>query len=305
MPLTSQKIIISSSVIHPMIREKFHREIIKKYARPLQPIPTALKPEGQLKKPVRAVLFDIYGTLFVSGSGDISIAEENISAEEEKTKELNILLNKYRLNRNGKEIISLYFSKIKGIHSELRKRGIDYPEVRIERVWKDILHFKDITTAREFSIEFEAAVNPVWPMPYLLEMIRSLIKRGARLGIISNAQFFTPLIFEVFFHRGPEELGFEKELSFYSFEYQCAKPSVILFRRAAEVLDEMGIAPSNVVYVGNDMLNDIMPSKHVGFQTALFAGDKRSLRLRREDPRCNGISPDLLFTHLTDLPEFI
>jgi putative hydrolase of the HAD superfamily len=72
-----------------------------------------------------------------------------------------------------------------------------------------------------------------------------------------------------------------------------------------KVLEEMRIAPAKVVYVGNDMLNDIMPAKHAGFQTALFAGDKRSLRLRQDDSRCNGIIPDLVFTHLMELAELI
>lgn len=288
-----------------MNRGKFYSDIIKKNVKPLRPIPTALKPKGFLKKPVQVVLFDIYGTLFMSGSGDISVAEENISSEEEKTKNLNMLLDRYRINRNGREVLSLYFSKIKDTHSELRKHGIDYPEVQIDRVWMDILHFNDIVTARKFSIEYEAVVNPVWPMPCLRAMIKSLTKRGARLGIISNAQFFTPFLFEAFFHKGPQELGFEKALSFYSFEYQCAKPSLLLYRGAVKVLEEMGIAPAKVVYVGNDMLNDVMPAKHTGFQTALFAGDKRSLRLRQDDSRCKGIIPDLVFTHLMDLAEFI
>jgi putative hydrolase of the HAD superfamily len=63
----------------------------------------------------------------------------------------------------------------------------------------------------------------------------------------------------------------------------------------------MGVEPSAVLYVGNDMLKDIHPARSVGFRTALFAGDRRSLRLRQEDSRCRKLSPDLIVTDLGQL----
>ena len=49
------------------------------------------------------------------------------------------------------------------------------------------------------------------------------------------------------------------------------------------------------------MLNDIFPAQKVGFKTALFAGDQRSLRLRADDPRCRELTPDLVVTDLGQL----
>ena len=53
------------------------------------------------------------------------------------------------------------------------------------------------------------------------------------------------------------------------------------------------------------MLNDIYPAKQLGFQTALFAGDARSLRLRADDPRCRNLSADLVLTDLEQLIGYI
>jgi putative hydrolase of the HAD superfamily len=53
------------------------------------------------------------------------------------------------------------------------------------------------------------------------------------------------------------------------------------------------------------MLNDIFPAKITGFQTALFAGDKRSLRRRTDDPRCRNLKPDLVVTDLGQLIEHL
>jgi len=55
--------------------------------------------------------------------------------------------------------------------------------------------------------------------------------------------------------------------------------------------------------VGNDRLNDIAAAARLGMRTALFAGDARSLRWRRGDPRCAGVVPDLIVTHWRQLPE--
>jgi putative hydrolase of the HAD superfamily len=75
----------------------------------------------------------------------------------------------------------------------------------------------------------------------------------------------------------------------------------MLFQTAAQKLKERGILPPHVLYIGNDMLNDIYPAKATGFQTALFAGDRRSLRLRADDPRCKHLNADLVITDLDQL----
>jgi putative hydrolase of the HAD superfamily len=112
------------------------------------------------------------------------------------------------------------------------------------------------------------------------------------LGLISNAQFFTPLLFEAFFGAPPEGLGFDAELLAYSYKLGEAKPSPALFAPATRRLAALGLKPENALYIGNDMLNDIFAAARAGFKTALFAGDPRSLRLREEDPRIRGLMPD-------------
>ena len=81
-----------------------------------------------------------------------------------------------------------------------------------------------------------------------------------------------------------------------------AKPSERLVQTALGRLEEReGIKPSEVLYVGNDMLNDILPADRAGCRTALSAGDGRSFRLREGEPRVAGINPDLVVTDLLQL----
>ena len=39
----------------------------------------------------------------------------------------------------------------------------------------------------------------------------------------------------------------------------------------------------------------------MGFRTALFAGDRRSLRLREGDSRVEGVSPDIVVKSLNEV----
>jgi len=78
-----------------------------------------------------------------------------------------------------------------------------------------------------------------------------------------------------------------------------------MFIAAVEKLEKMDISPHSVLYVGNDMLNDIYPAKTAGFKTALFAGDARSLRLRENHPQCKDLSPDIIITDLIQILDHI
>ena len=47
------------------------QRLFEHQVRPLQVQPTGASPKGRLTPPLRAILFDVYGTLLISGSGDI------------------------------------------------------------------------------------------------------------------------------------------------------------------------------------------------------------------------------------------
>jgi putative hydrolase of the HAD superfamily len=53
------------------------------------------------------------------------------------------------------------------------------------------------------------------------------------------------------------------------------------------------------------MRKDICPAAGVGFRTALFAGDARSLRLGDEESPGCGMKPDLVITALNQLGKYI
>ena len=271
------------------------------YIDPLLPLPTPLNPMGKLEERIQCILFDVYGTLFISASGDISIARE----QSRQTQHLKNLLDRYQIKKKPGIVLNDFFSAIDVEHKRLRKTGVDFPEVEIDRIWTRVLEIDDHNAVRDFAVEFELIINPVYSMPNLEKMLEGCKKSKVLLGIISNAQFFTPYLFYWFLDSNLESFGFQSDLVFYSYKSGHAKPSPFMFEAAAKNLREKDIFSHSVLYVGNDMLNDIYPAKMVGFKTGLFAGDARSLRLRENHPKCQNLFADLVITDLIQILDLV
>ncbi len=272
-------------------------EWIADYLSPMLPLPTSLTPSGRPRGKIQCVLFDIYGTLFISGSGDIGISKK----ASPQVRKLEDLLHQFNLRKNPLDLVRELFHSIEDEHRRLRDTGIDYPEIEIDQIWKQILKIDDLAVVRRFAIQYELIVNPVYPMPNLADVLAACRQKNLPMGIVSNAQFFTPLLFEWFLDASLEELGFHPNLIFLSYRIRHAKPSTKAFEQAATALTALGLKASSALYVGNDMLNDIYPASQLGFQTALFAGDARSLRLRSENSRCGDLPVDIILTDLGQL----
>jgi len=274
---------------------------IKARLSPLDPIPTDCKPTGSLKEKVQCLLFDLYGTLFISGSGDIGILEKRQQIEPD----LKRLLTAFNIDKEARIVHENFVQAIRQHHEEMRTTGVNWPEVRVDEIWSEVLGINVHREARAFAEAFELMTNPVYPMPHSKEVLAACQNRQIPIGIVSNAQFYTLSLFHLFFESSPESLGFESDLIFLSYRIGRAKPSPVLFQMAVDRLADSGISPRSVLYLGNDMLNDIHPAQKAGFQTALFGGDARSLRLREDDPACQHVSPDLIVTDLRQLLRFL
>ncbi len=268
---------------------------------PLTPLPTGVDAHGKLRPPVKCLLLDIYGTLFISGSGDVGTSRQQASANHK----LERLLLRFGIKQPAPDLLEALYAAIEGQHRLARAKGIDYPEVEIDQIWSQVLNWPSAQAARPFAIEFEMIMNPVWPMPGLDLLLNQCRANAILMGIISNAQFFTLPLFEHFLGRHVADLGFHRQLCILSFKHGRAKPSAALFQMAVSRLKQLGIAAQETVFMGNDMLNDIKPSRDAGLQTVLFAGDARSLRMRTQDHRCAGIRPDMVVTTLDQVIPFL
>lgn len=285
-------------------------DILQKCYQPLEPLPTEVEPVHVGLSGLKAVLFDIYGTLFISGSGEISASRDDAC-----NGALDGALDAVGIGQAGLtgEAMEHYFTVVRASHAKLQALGIDYPEVDIVDVWREVLtemSRRGLLDEQDWSrpkleqlaVEYEARANPVWPMPGAEQLLAALRSTDVILGIVSNAQFYTPLLFEALLGGKPEQLGFCSDLCIWSYQERTAKPSDRLLRKALDRLrSSMGIRPQQVLYVGNDMRNDIVPAVDLCCRSALFAGDRRSYRPRTDEPLCRETVPDLVVTDLREL----
>lgn len=287
-------------------------ERFSKLSKPLKPIETDTLPRLQAVDGIRVIIYDFYGTLFISGVGDIGIDDGKINAEllTETFENSGIEIQDESTGSKG---FNIYNEVVDKQIQNLKKNGVEYPEPDIREVWKKVLeqmedqgliqYPKEESVPEIVSVEFEARMNPVWPMEDTVDTLNHFKEKGFLQGIISNSQFYTPVVLEALTERSLDDLGFEKKLLHWSFEESLKKPGLKLYEGFLEKLTNFdeNLSPHNVLYVGNDMLKDIYPAYELGMKTALFAGDQRSLKWRKDDERCKGILPDIVITALSQL----
>ena len=271
--------------------------ICARHIRRLEPIATGVAPRLNDQHSCAAMLFDVYGTLLISGAGEIGLGEQ---VDRATTNRLLDLCQRYNIQRTPQELMSALENTVNANHHNRRQRGVAFPEIDIVQIWQTVLGWNDVDRVKAFALETELIVNPVYPMPGMNELLAFCRNRGLRMGIISNAQFYTIVVLEWLFGGTIASQGFDPQLLFFSWQAGHAKPSRFMFARAKEALDADGIAAEAVLYVGNDMRNDILPAASIGFKTALFAGDRRSLR-HAGDEQSSQFCPDLVVTELNQL----
>ena len=292
------------------------KSIFKKLSKPLNPKETGAEPSLKKLQDIKCIAFDFYGTMFISAVGDIGIddgtADVDTFTAALDNSELTII------DKHAAHVgFDLYDVIVDDYCKALEKQGYDTPEPDIRAVWTDVLsslkqkRLIQGTISEEvvskFAIEFEARMNPIWPMPGLTDLLASLREKDLELSIISNSQFYTPIAFEALTGKSLNNIEFNKNLLHWSFEEKLKKPSTRFFESYLEKLsnESSNIKPEQVLYVGNDMLKDVYPANELGLKTALFAGDERSLKWRKDDDRCKDLKPDLVITELNQLLECV
>ena len=273
--------------------------------RPLEPVPTGAEPRVPVLEGIQAGAFDIYGTLLISAAGDISLADESVS---ERAMEMAIgSLGDCGKTMEAGQLAEQYHSAIKHHQAKRKREGVAHPEVEIRDVWKEVFHGANISDEEleGAAIIYECAVNPVWLMPGVKELLIALKGASLPLAVVSNAQFYTQPILEELLGERLVDLGFDEDLLMWSFVAREGKPSSRLYQDLVARLDGRGIDAGKTFYLGNDFRKDIVPAGGVGFLTGLFAGDKRSLRVGDTNFDDAAAKADAVITDLKQVREVV
>ncbi|HUI91890.1 MAG TPA: HAD family hydrolase [Chitinivibrionales bacterium] len=274
---------------------------------------------------IRVALFDVYGTLvnywkrvFATEAG----RQHAVLAAFDKVID-RFGIKKYLVEMNPDEppektLSDLYHGLISLKHGLAAEKNIEFPEVRIEDIWEAILLMlerhgydpsglalgkgSDFLRCMAYCYNFFAFNRGLYPG--VADALQRLKEENILLGILSNAQFYTPIDLSLFLRdQSNGDIDdysrlFEHDFVFFSFEYGVSKPNSLLFRKLFDALYQHQILPSQALLVGNDLVSDIKPAQEAGMKTAFFTGDNRCVFTHGSDWT---IIPDISFTSWNDV----
>jgi FMN phosphatase YigB (HAD superfamily) len=167
---------------------------------------------------------------------------------------------------------------ISRLHSDARSKGIPWPEVQWPSIVREVLPaLGELAPDRveEFVFRQMQLSRTLKLVDGSAECLRYFREQGCRLGIISNAQGYT--LRELSESLAPVNIDlfwFENDLQFWSFENGFSKPDPHAFRILTARLERSGVAPGQILMIGDRLDNDIEPARAQGWKTWHLLGEK-------------------------------
>jgi FMN phosphatase YigB (HAD superfamily) len=216
---------------------------------------------------IRAVIFDIYGTLLEVGPppADVEARWEFLWK--------NTLAVPARLTLA--EFAVACEKIIVREHDTARAAGTRYPEILWPSVAQEVLpELKRLTDAErdDFLFRHSQLQRTVRLMAGAAETLALLAERKVMLGLASNCQPYTLRELDGGLSAAKLDRSiFMPELCFFSFVAGFSKPDPQVFRRLRDRLQTHGVSPGETLVVGDRLDNDVEPAETQGFQTWLLA----------------------------------
>jgi FMN phosphatase YigB (HAD superfamily) len=296
---------------------------------PAAPTATPIKARPHLVRlpDVRAVLWNVYGTLLAIPLGELVFEHPQafiMSIALEKTiQEFKMWGSMSRKPGQPSDYMQSMYSQILTEHRSAPGGGERYPEPVAERIWETILKClmqKDYKfdaglfgslneLSRKVAYFFHASLQGTACYDGAAKAMRHVVDSGLKQGLLADGQCFTRIQLQRGLAAQSQEtrLGdlLSEGLVVLSCDLRGRKPSERLFRQAVSALAEQGLSPGEVLHVGSSLQRDLVPAKRLGMHTALFAGDKTSLQADAEQIKLPALRPDVLLTDLEQVLEVV
>jgi FMN phosphatase YigB (HAD superfamily) len=272
---------------------------------------------------IRAVVWSVYGTLLrISGSQLLFEHPDQFIMDvalDKTLQEFKMWASMSRKPGQPAEYLWQLYNKAFDEQRNAPSPGEKHPEIIAELIWENIIKKllqKDYTfdvsfygSLNEFSRKvayfFHASLQGTACYDRAAEGLARVAETGVKQGLLDNGQVFTPVQLERALRQQDPSLEFDKlidpDLRLFSYQVRARKPSERMFRQLLHALEAKDIGPGEVLYVGNNIDLDIIPARRLGMHTALFAGDRGSLRGNPEQLKEIASRPDLLVTKLSKI----
>lgn len=211
-------------------------------------------PHPHRRRRYHVVLFDIYDTLLHTRSGPVR-PDPKVDGQ------IADVIRRYGHQPPESPTRSLHHAVVRHHAAS----SAEFPEVDLRVLWSEILGIPPDSNLDDLVIETEGIRSPCRPVAGGLDAVRHLAAAGVRIGLLSNAQCNAlPSL-------APIADLFDPGLIVLSYQFGHAKPSTVLFDEMARRINSLGIAPDQVLFIGNSPAQDIAPAQRQGWHTAHFA----------------------------------
>ncbi len=290
--------------------------------------PPRAKPSLAPLPGVRAVVWNVYGTLVRIADGELlheHPQQLRMQVALEKTvEEFNMWNSMYRTEEAPWEYM---FQRWKNALDEARLAGTgrrgDLPAFDSARLWRKLvaqLEKKEYEYDRseygdpdelseKIAYFFHAKLQGAEAAPNALRTLQSVADAGLKQGVVGSTQVFTlaqlqRLLGEQGTVPPPGEL-FEPGLLVQSHQVGARPPSPTYWEAVLERVAGLDLQPGEVLFVGSDVPTDLAAARKHGLRTALYAGDKLGLRGKLADLKNPASKPDRLLTDLAQVREIL
>ncbi len=298
-----------------------HRQLIWPQVRAPKIVPAT--PSIQHLPDIRAVLWDVYGTLLRVSDGRFTLFPDDkvrLQIALDKTiHEFNMWNHMYR--RPGppwQSMIRLYKSTIERQSMQGAVRG-DIKDVNLVETWGRIimrLFEKDYKfdetlygNLDEFSEKvayfFHSCLQGTEARAGAVSAMTDLASNELLQGFLSDGQSFTLVqTLRALALQGPlpplYQL-FRPQTMILSHDLGVKKPSRSLFSHAINQLRGLGIKAEEILHISCRLTTDLIPARTAGMKTALLAAEKSGLVVSAADLKDTAKKPDRLLTDLNQL----
>jgi len=289
--------------------------------------PRKAKPRLDYLPQVRAVTWNVYGTLLAISGGELLFEHPTRfimeTALDKTIQEFKMWGSMSRKPGQPADYLRHIYGNLVAEQRFIPGNVEKSPEIAADRLWESFIKMlfqKDYQFdagfygslneySRKVAYFFHASLQGTTCYSGAVDALRLVTEAGLAQGLLADGQCFTAAQLQRGLSQQDASANLdewvEPSLRVLSCDVRARKPSKQIFREALGVFAQKGILPEQVLHIGSRLQQDLVPARRVGMRTGLFAGDKASLQATKEQLKESGSRPDVLLTDLRQIAEVI
>ncbi len=315
----------------PLTLEQYAEQLASRrdlhWPAPPDPEPIKAKPHVKRLPGLRAVIWNVYGTLLSISGGSLLLQHANDFVMEvalEKTiHEFKMWKAMTRKPGNPAHYMRLMLNNVIDELKFTSIKGEKFPEIATDQVWLAILkklmqnEYTYMVSqmgaldeyAQKIAYFYHASLQGVAAYPGAARALYAVNEQLGWQGIMADGQCCSWVQLKRQLQEQEPAMAYETflpaEHRCWSFQCLGRKPSERLFRIMLNKLSDSGIEPEQALHVGSSIERDLIPAKRLGMRTALFAGDKNTIQATNEQLRNPDTRPDVMLTALAQITDVL